>query len=739
MSSGGRRVLLTLLLLGLVALVFAPLRGAMPIGEDPRILAAVADLRDSLRAPALGGSAPRAPEDPSEGSLTGLFALGADGLGPLASASLLASDRLWRRSGTWEGPALTALRLENLALLLGAALGLSLFVRRLLEPWSSLEHAQAAGLAALWILALHPLAPSAVHAPGARGDLLALALVLPACALFLGGRQGRHPRRVLAAGVLVLLAGLASELALLAAPLLAFAEGVSARRSRPPAVRRRTALTTLAVFGTLAASGPLLGGLLGLEGGPPRLRAALAMFDDLSDLLAGAGLMLERFGLVLFPINARGTGLFDFVALGMLLMLALHPALSAARAAPRFWGTVLAAWFAGMLLVQLPVAGLRVHPSDWTHARQLLFGAAGMAGGLAIASTAVSGRRRVLIPTLVVLGLGLLARADADCLNRAGRPARRLQQDLVAAVERFEGARHLLVVEPPGLVRAHRSVDPSLAALLHPSLVGASAPRPEVRLRGLDAEALRWLLRSSEGRELCAEGLVVHLSPDALGVEHAAGEPFAILARAPRASSGPRTWHGAGASPALDLDPLDVGCLIAVPSPERPIVLPPLVRWHGAGDTRLPAGLEGTWIAGREGTYAVFDLDRSLPWLLSGRVERVWLEGGVAEPEEARLETTLPELAVARVPEQRGEDWAFALEAEAPLPLGRDQDFVLAFLELEGLRRFEVPAYLTPRGELLAEEVGPLLRRLRRAGGPVLWSLEHRAAGRAVARAGGRL
>ena len=87
------------------------------------------------------------------------------------------------------------------------------------------------------------VAVPAVASVAARGDLLALALGSAALALFLRGRQERRPRLVPPAIALVVLAGFASPLALLYAPVAAGLEYASARRYRPRAVRWRTAAT----------------------------------------------------------------------------------------------------------------------------------------------------------------------------------------------------------------------------------------------------------------------------------------------------------------------------------------------------------------------------------------------------------------------------------------------------------------------------------------------------------------
>src|SRR5690606_31016892 len=238
-------------------------------------------------------------------------------------------------------------------------------------------------------------------------------------------------------------------------------------------------------------------------------------------------------------------------------------------------------------------------------------------------------RRRFVVPLLVVLGLGLLARADSDCLNRAGRPARRLQSDLVAALERYSDAQPLLVVDPPGLVRAHLAVAPDLAGLVHESLVGEAVPRRGARLQGRGADALRDFLLLPESDVLRLEGWVVDLPLAAFGLERPVSERTALLVP-PRRVIGPRAWQGTGESPPLELDPLSAKSLLAAPPLGRPLVLPPLMRWRASGDPSLPAGLEGTWIAGEAGPVAVFDLGRSFAWSFAGTVERIWLEGGVA-------------------------------------------------------------------------------------------------------------
>ena len=121
---------------------------------------------------------------------------------PLAALSLVLTSRLWTEGGEWTPRAVFSLRLENLALLLLAAVGISRFLRRMLEPWSGREQARAASHAARVLVALHPLAAAAVASASARGDLLGAALAAFAANMFLRGRQERSKRLVVQAGLL---------------------------------------------------------------------------------------------------------------------------------------------------------------------------------------------------------------------------------------------------------------------------------------------------------------------------------------------------------------------------------------------------------------------------------------------------------------------------------------------------------------------------------------------------------
>ena len=71
-----------------------------------------------------------------------------DGEATLSRLSLLLSRALWSLPAA--GESAVALRLENLALHVAAAIGLGFFTRRLLLPWSGSEQAVAAARSAEW-------------------------------------------------------------------------------------------------------------------------------------------------------------------------------------------------------------------------------------------------------------------------------------------------------------------------------------------------------------------------------------------------------------------------------------------------------------------------------------------------------------------------------------------------------------------------------------------------------------
>ena len=106
--------------LGLAAFAYGPLKGAGPVGDDFQVLS------DASRIawPSEDGA--------EEFSFSELFQVHGQDERPLAALSLLLTSRLWTTAGEWTPSAVFGLRLENLALLLLAAIGISRFMRRML-------------------------------------------------------------------------------------------------------------------------------------------------------------------------------------------------------------------------------------------------------------------------------------------------------------------------------------------------------------------------------------------------------------------------------------------------------------------------------------------------------------------------------------------------------------------------------------------------------------------------------
>jgi len=706
----------------LVAWAHAPLSGSGVIGSDSRVLAGAA----RVAWPEL-----RAEGEDLRAALAGVH--GARGR-PLAALALGATSWMWSERGRWSDEVLLALRLENLVLLLFAAFFLGRFVEHLLLPWTASDQAGAAGLAATLVLSVHPLSLAAVASAAARADLLGAVLATGAGFAFLRGRQERRYGLVFLAAALTAACAAATELAWLVPPALALCEHVSARRYRARAVRRRTALTTLVAFGGCVALEAALLSRVGAAWRPHELARTLSALASPEPALRALAQGFERLGVLVLPVNAAGLGAPGFVLAALLLLLVLQPALRAARSAPRFWAAVLVAWTVAAVATALYRADVRVQPGDMSGAAGLFPAALVMAMGLAVAATALTGRRRIVLPALTGLGLCVLAHADALCFAQSARAAGALADDLRAARAAHADAAHVLALDPPGLVAGRLALERDLAPLLDPAWTGAAARATPVRARGLSAVAFLALAREPEMSALRAEGLVLLLPARLLDGERGAGR-VAVRVPAAGAEKGAGQWREEGRSPPLDLDPFDTLALRVVARPGATAGAPPVAAWE-ARSALVPGGaLAGAWLRGADGPVALFDLGRSLPWLLGERARRVWLEGELTAIVLARALPREPPLAGVTEPAVDGDDWLFEPAwAELARPRAGEPDFVLALLDPE-LYDYE---------ELACQQVGERLVARAAAGfaagrARVAWSLEQRVGGVVVARAGGRL
>jgi hypothetical protein len=670
------------LLLAVAALAFGPLASAGFVGEDLKYLV-----------------------DPALGQ------------GPLARASLRLSHLLWAEGGTWGERAAIGVRVENLLLLLGTAAFARLALRRALAPWAGMDGARAAAGACALLLACHPLAVAAVASPGARGDLLALGLGAAAAAAFLRARQERQPAWAIGAALCVLAAGHASPVALLVPPLLAVLELFSARRNRPRSVRVRTAATTLIVFLAIACVESLTGPLLG----SPAL--ALGALRSASDLFAGGtGELLRALGQDLgrVALPVPGGRALEYAIAATVLAAVLQPALVAARSAPRLWGWLAASAAAGLLLA---LALCR------TTAIALLPAAAVATVFLAVASTSLSGARRVLLPVAMAGSFVWFARASALPWIEASAPLAALRAEIAAARARHGPATHWFLVDPPGPVAGFEVAGPSLGLLLQPSLCPSAQASDPGTLHGISREGLFALARQPEFASMRQAGTVV-LMPAPPGAPRPA-----VALTLPREESGVLAWQEDLRSPRFDVDPWERRALRVVALPGVSTAAAPRMGWRaGEADTGSRAGV---WVQGRDVPVAIFDLSRDPDWLFGDRVHRIQLEPEIGRIASAELARDVPSPAGVLEPQVRGRTLGFRLEAaELPRPVHGEVRVVLGVLDLESFRYFEAEAEASPgsAGAEIAFALPPDLA----AGPPLAWSLEWRAGDACIARAIGR-
>ncbi|HEV8114398.1 MAG TPA: hypothetical protein VGR31_16620 [Planctomycetota bacterium] len=680
------------LLLAAAALAFAPLASAGFLEDD---------LASLVRAsPA---SAPRAAAEANRL---------ADADGPLARSSLALSCRLWTRDGRWTAPAGRMLRFENLLLLLGIAACARLALRRALSPWAGMDGARAAAGACAVLVVCHPLCAAAVASIGARGDLLAAGFSAAAAALFLRGRQDRRPAETVAAGACAVLAGHASAVAWLLPPLLFVLELFSARRNRPLHVRLRTSGTTLVVFG----------GCVGLEaltaralGAPVLLTRALRA---LSDTVASQGLAHEArtiagaLGEVVLPVGGSWSRApFLFVLASALLLLALQPALVAARSAPRLWGWLAATGSLGIVLALALGASAA--------ATLATFPAALVAcAGFAVASTALSGARRVVIPAALAATFVFLARTASASFADASAALAGFSSSLCAARAAHGGGASYLVVDPPASSAAR------LPLLLDPSLCSAAERGDTATVRGVGRDALLALAREPEFVEMRRDGVVLVESGNASALP------------APQASGGTYAWRGDLRSPLIDVDPLERRALRAAALPTAPTAEAPRMGWR-AGESGT-YGATGVWIHGPDGPVALFDLSRSREWAFGPSVRRVWLEPEVGRIASAELLVDVPPIPGAIDPEFGDASWTFAVDgASLPRPIHGDLRLVLALLDLDTLRYVE-EAEREPAGRPRAGRVAFAAPARTGRAARLAWSLEARCGEACIARSSGR-
>jgi len=693
------RLLWILLSLALAGFAYGPLEGAGPVGEDFQVLDDVSRI------------AWPAEEDGEGPGLRELLEVHGQDERPLAALSLVLTSKVWTDGGEWTPGAVFSLRLENLALLLLVAIGISRFLRRMLEPWAGREQARAASHAARVLVALHPLAAGAVASASARGDLLGAALAAFAANMFLRGRQERSKKLVLQAGLLTVAAGCASEIAFFVGPIVAIGEFTSSRRHLRMKRRLRTATTSGIAFLLCALIEPAFAAL-GPGARQPDMASVLGFLDGSGSFTLGLGLLFERLGMLVVPVNQSAFGPAGFVLAGVLGLVVLQPALIAARSAPRMWGWVLFWWIVLVVLAQLPAAAVRVHPGDLTHAPLLLPAAVVAAIGVALASTSNSGRRRFVLPAVAASVFALLAQGDARAIADASARAAEVKSELAEARASRGDAALLLSVDPLGfegedpviIVGGHTVLPTDMAALL--------GEEPG-RVHGLSYEAFFALLADSSWDSVRADGVIV---------QGLSAEPTWISPS--EESTGARLWREEGRSGALDLETASTRSVRVLARPETSTEEAPRIHWLSeAGEGEL----DGAWVTDQEGLHAVFDVGNVPTWVTGGRVRQVWFEKELAVVVQAAAYGEAWELTGVGEPTTAGEDWIFEVEPARARTLEETEGtFWLCLFDPVNMRYEELYCARMDGGKLRAPDAVRQVERMSQDGAPLEWALEQR-------------
>jgi len=652
---------------------------------------------------------------------------------PLAAWSLSLSRAMHQQGGRYTPGDAGRIRIAGLALLITAALGLRVVVRRGLAPWTGEEHGRAAGFTAAVLLLVHPLSsPSAAHL-GDRGDMLALAFGMWAIAVYLYFRQARSRAGLTLAWLLTLCAAASSPMAYGLPVVLAVLELASADRHRRLGRRVRTAATSALVFTLPVLLERVVRAFAGGEAShvPSVDRSPFALF----------GVAAEKLGVFVLPVNTTGIGIFGYLLAVLAVLAVLHPAFVAARAAPRLWGRILGAWAACIAALLALTWSVRSAPAELGDARALLAGAAVMAAGLGVASTALSGARRTLLPGLAIAVYAPLAAGNAATIAEAASRVGELHAALIAEGERTEWQRVVLCLDPPRKVAGVTALRPEdefalVAAPFRPN------PAPPLEVYGVPKGALRFVAESPVFAGWRARGLTV-LGPPHEGGTHQGQRHAYDLPRVAVPTQPPSLAAVGLDAVELPLDPWSFRALTARPSaePSRSAGAPQL-RFKGTAPGAADGVVTGAWVREELGWRAVFDLERSLAWNFAGSVEALWLPGALAQPEEAQLWSRIPALvdvgaahigAPALRPRVVDRDWWFDLGSALSTRALDESEWVLALWDPSARTYRELPLELEG-GRLRASRAAASRRG---KGLPLVWSLERRVDGVTIAAARG--
>jgi len=636
-----RRTLLCLLVAALAFLAHAPIFGSGFVGGDLDLLAEAAGREQ----PGASASAWLARGD----------------VRPIPAAILRAHADLHVGLSPLEPAVAAPYFAFALLVLLLAAGGAGVTLRRVLVPWLGESAARAAGWACAGLVVAHPASVAAVARPIALGDLLALAAGTWCTAFFLRGRQQRRDRFLVISALLAIAAGFASSAAWMLPFACAALEFTSAHRPRAFA-RRFAAALTVALAASLAVA--IEAGLawpreFGFRAGTPV--AALFQTDSpgpLFDFVAA----LNALGALFVPVPSPGSAL-AYLGCGAVLLLGAEPLLRAVRAAPRLWGWLVLGWMAALAVALFLARDLELPPGRVELASALLPSTILVCAAIATAATALGGSRRTVIPLAIAAVFCILSDRTARIWPESSRDLLALGGDLDRGLATAgTGGVVYVVGAPVDLDVARPAPEPGRGGFGAPhelDLVAGSWPPTSMRpgrLRRVRAEDVSYLVRIPSGVELRRRGLSILL----LDREERPVFPVPPAKEDPKPFTWRDEWFGKSQE-GVEFDPLALTMVRVTPRAGISTAEPPRVRWRAKNALFESGTIEGAWIATADGPQAVFDLARSNEWLLGGGIRRITFEGALVPFVTAEVLPRIP-LAGLAVAEHR---YRFELEESA--------------------------------------------------------------------------
>lgn len=654
---------------------------------------------------------------------------GADGHA-LAALDLLRLQRVWSDGGAWMSASAWPLRVESALLVLLAAWFIARFVRRAFGPWIGSDAARAAAWACAAVFALHPVHAASLSSLSARNELLALVFASAAGWLFLRGRHKQDTRALWGSVACAIAAGACSDVALALPAWLALAEFASGKRHRPWQTRARTAATTLCVYAAATLLDTLLRAAVLGRWSAPELSTG-------REGLAAATIAIERTGALLVPIDASVLGALGFAIAGVVTLAALQPVLLAARSAPRLWGWIVLAWGLALVCSELVSPSARVNTSDFTLAASLVPAALVLSIALGVASTAISGLRRIVLPLALCAGYAVLSHANAIAFRDAAAASAVLSSEFVAARSSAD-AQHVIALDLPHKLGGIELLDGALPWMLDARFVGGDGA---ARVSTATSAALVAFAREPEFSAWRAQSVVLIVPVAQLDATNTSGARVAVALASPRASGPPHEWYRESRSPTLDVDTASMGALRVRATEEALTERAPVAAWRageGASERLREGRCVGAWSYAGESPEAMFDLSASVAWLCAGTVEQISSAEGWSSIVGAELLAQLPQPAL-RAPEIADGAWSFAADTATLVgELELTGEWKLALLSLEHLQHVELDAQVAGQA-LRVEGAVDAASRIARAGESLVWQLERRLGGVAIERLRGRV